>query len=143
MTIKCLNPYLMFNGEAADAIALYQRALGATLAGPLMRYGDVPGQTFPEEVQRRVMHARLEVNGEVLMVSDSHPDNPVPRVSNLSVALDFDDLDHATRVFEALAAGGKVTVPLHDTFWGAVFGALDDPFGVAWMFNCQKASAGR
>ena len=138
MTIKTLNPYIMLNGSAEQAIALYQEALGAKLPGPIMRYGDIPGQTVPANQAKLVMHARLEVDGQVLMVSDARPDHPVPATSAISVTLDFDDLDHAKRVFERLAKGGKVTMPLADTFWGATFGALDDAFGVSWMFNCQK-----
>ncbi len=138
MAIKTLNPYIMLNGAAEKAIALYQEALGATLAGPIMRYGDIPGHTVPEAQARLVMHARLEVQGLVLMVSDARPDHPVAKGSDISICLDFDDLDHARRVFDRLAKDGQVTAALHDTFWGATFGALDDPFGVSWMFNCQK-----
>lgn len=143
MTLKTLNPYIMLNGDADKAIALYQDALGATLGGPIMRYGDIPGQTVPAEQARLVMHARLEVNGLVLMVSDARPNHPVTRGSDISICLDFDDLDHVKRVFDRLAKDGQVTVPLNDTFWGATFGALDDPFGVSWMFNCQKTAADR
>jgi PhnB protein len=39
--------------------------------------------------------------------------------------------------FDALAAGGKVSMPLQDTFWGARFGMLTDAFGIHWMFNAQ------
>jgi hypothetical protein len=40
--------------------------------------------------------------------------------------------------FEALAAGGgKISFPIHDTFWGSKFGMLTDAFGVSWMFNCE------
>ena len=47
---------------------------------------------------------------------------------------DFDAAD-MTRKFEALAGGGKITLALHDTFWGAKFGMLTDAFGIRWMFN--------
>ncbi|MFN2447196.1 MAG: VOC family protein [Vicinamibacterales bacterium] len=51
--------------------------------------------------------------------------------------LDFDNVADMTQRFEALGAGGKVTMPLQDTFWGAKFGTLTDAFGVQWMFNCE------
>jgi PhnB protein len=41
------------------------------------------------------------------------------------------------KAFELLSAGGKVTLPIQDTFWGAKFGMLTDAFGVRWMFNCE------
>ncbi|RYD78984.1 MAG: hypothetical protein EOP53_10310, partial [Sphingobacteriales bacterium] len=34
--------------------------------------------------------------------------------------------------------GGKETMPLQETFWGATFGMLTDKFGVHWMINCEK-----
>jgi PhnB protein len=40
--------------------------------------------------------------------------------------------------FDALASGGKVKMPLQDTFWGARFGMLTDAFNINWMFNCEK-----
>ena len=55
----------------------------------------------------------------------------------IQVCLDFDDVADMTGRFEALASGGKVTMPLQDTFWGARFGMLTDAFGVNWMFNCR------
>lgn len=139
MAIKTLNPYIMLNGRAAEAVALYQEALGATLPGPIMRYGDVPGQHTPPEVAQRVMHARLEVGGLVLMVSDARPDHPVVTGSHLNVAIEFDDLAQAQRAFALLAHGGAVTTPLTEMFWGATFGALDDRFGVSWMVSAPKA----
>jgi PhnB protein len=55
----------------------------------------------------------------------------------MHVTLDFDDAADMARKFDALAAGGKITLPLQDTFWGAKFGMLTDAHGVSWMFNCE------
>jgi PhnB protein len=142
MSIKSLNPYIILNGDAARAIALYQEALGAELPEPIMRYRDIPGQDAPEGYGDRVMHARLLVNGHPLMISDARPGHPVPTSSNVEIMLDFDDLEHARRVFAMLAEGGTVTTALVETFWGATFGSVDDRFGVSWMFNCAHAKSG-
>jgi PhnB protein len=137
MSIKQLNPYLMFNGTAEKAIALYEGALGAKTDG-LQRVGDVPGSDPASPAKDRVIHAQLSIGDCVLMVSDSMPDNPVPLGGNVHVCLDFDDAAEMAKKFEALGAGGKVTMPLQDTFWGATFGTLTDAFGIQWMFNCAK-----
>jgi len=136
MSIKTLNPYLNFNGTAEKAIKLYESALGATTEG-LMHWGDVPGMTVAAEHRNRVMHALLHLGEGVMMISDAQPSAPVPTDSNVRVCLNFDDVADMTNKFEALAAGGKVTMPLQDTFWGAQFGMLTDAFGVHWMFNCE------
>ncbi|WP_438006914.1 glyoxalase/bleomycin resistance/extradiol dioxygenase family protein [Sorangium sp. So ce321] len=140
MSIKNLNPYLMFNGTAGRAIKLYESALGAKAEG-LMRYGDIPGNTPAPENRDLIIHAALRIGPGLVMVSDSTPDRPVPQESNTEVCLGFDDVADMTRVFEALAAGGAVTMPLQDTFWGAKFGTLTDAFGIRWMFNCDIKKA--
>ena len=82
------------------------------------------------------MHSMLYIGGGVVRVSDS-PGVPVTAGSNVQVVLDFDDKDEMVGKFNALAATGKVTMPLEDTFWGAHFGSLVDAFGIHWMFNCM------
>ncbi|MGK3998151.1 VOC family protein [Sorangium sp. So ce1024] len=138
MSIKSLNPYLMFDGTAEKAIALYERALGAKSEGPPMRFGDIPGDKPAPESKDRIMHATLRVGGGILMISDTMPGMPASKTSNTEVCLHFDDADDMARAFDALAAGGKVTMPLQDTFWGAKFGTLTDAFGIQWMFSCQR-----
>ena len=136
MAIKSLNPYLNFAGAAAQAIKLYEIALGAKVE-QLSRYGDTPGMDIAPEHKQRVMHALLRLGEGTLMISDAPPGMPVPNQSNAHVALHFDDVQELTRKFEALAADGQVTMPLQDTFWGAKFGMLTDAYGIRWMFNCE------
>ncbi len=136
MSFKQLNPYLIFNGTAEQAIRFYEDALGAKAEGP-MRYGDVPGGTVAPEHRNRVMHARLTLDAGVIMISDAHPNTPVATESNVHLCLHFDDIADMTGKFDALAKGGTITMPIQDTFWGAKFGQLTDAFGVRWMFNYQ------
>ena len=137
MTIKQLNPYLMFGGNAGEAMKLYERALGAKVQNA-MRYGDVPGNQQPEANKHRVMHAVLTIGPGVLMMSDEPPGTQVTVGRNSFVCLDFGDAADMQLKFDALAIGGTVDAPLTDTFWGAKFGMLTDAFGVRWMFNCYE-----
>ena len=136
MAIKQLNPYLNFNGTAGKAIRLYETALGAKVDN-VMRWNEAPGTKVTPETKDLVMHARLRIGDGILMLSDSRPDAPVTVGNNAHVTLDFDDANDMARKFEALSAGGKITMPLQDTFWGAKFGMLTDAHGVSWMFNCE------
>lgn len=139
MPIRKLNPYLTFNGDAADAIALYERVLDAKVE-MLQRFGEVPGSDPASPHQDRVIHARLRIGDDTVMISDSMPDQPVTLGGNVHMTLDFDDIDEMNRRFDALSEGGRVGMPLQDTFWGARFGMLTDAHGVNWMFNCQLAT---
>ena len=135
MSIKKLSPYLNFEGTADQAIKLYESGLGAK--AEIMRFGDMPGQPVPAEQKNRVMHARLRIGDEVLMISDTMPGHPLVVGGNVHISLDFSDVEDMTKKFDALSRGGKVTMPLQDTFWGAKFGMLTDAYGINWMFNCE------
>ena len=134
MAIKKLNPYLNFNGTAEKAIQLYERALGAR-TDRIMRFGDMAEMNIPPEHRDRVVHSSLFIGEGVIMVSDTMPNQPAPTESNTHVILDFDDTADMAKRFDALAVGGKVVMPLQDTFWGAKFGMLKDAYGISWMFN--------
>ena len=136
MSIRKVNPYLNFDGTAGKAIALYEKALGAK-AENVQRFGDVQGMPVAPENKDRVMHALLRLGEGVIMISDGMPGVPVPAQSNMHVTLDFDDPGDMARRFDALSAGGKITMPMQDTFWGAKFGMLTDAYGIQWMFNCE------
>jgi len=136
MAIKQLNPYLHFNGTAGKAIKFYESALGAKVES-LMPWADVPGVPPMPGTKDLVMHSKLLIGGGILMISDARPDTPVTFGSNADIALDFDDATDMARKFEALSTGGKIEMPLQDTFWGAKFGMLTDVHGVSWMFSCE------
>lgn len=141
MAIKQLNPYLNFDGTAGKAIELYQRVLGAKVE-TVQRFGDMPGNQQPPENKDRVMHALLRLDGGgVIMISDSMPGHPLPLGTNVQLTLSFDDETDMAKQFDGLAAGGKITMPLQDTFWGARFGMLIDAYGIPWMFNFDKKPA--
>ena len=136
MSIKAATPYLSFNGTAEAAVDLYTHALGAQVEGGLMRYADMPADTgtCAAEDKQLVMHACLRLGEARLMLSDVPRSQPAPTDSNVSVCLDFDDVDEMTRKFEALAVGGTILMNIHDAFWGSKFGLLTDKFGIQWMF---------
>lgn len=136
MTIKAATPYFLLNGRTEQAIALYQRALGAKVQ-TLQRFGDVDG-SCPAAMKNRVMHSELRVGEALIMMTDSTESESPPPGGNVSVALAIDDPDQARSSFDALAANGKVIQPLIDAPWGALFGVVSDEFGINWMFNSAK-----
>lgn len=135
MAVKSINPYLFFSGNAADAIAFYEKALDATVVR-VARFGDNPGaENMPPEAASKVMHAHLQAGGSDLMLSDGMPGATHQHGDGVFVCLQYEGRADIDRHFNALAEGGTVAEPLQDTFWGARFGLLVDRFGVHWMFN--------
>jgi len=134
-----LDAYLTFNGNCADAMRFYQRTLGGKL--DLMTHAQSPiaGQTPPGS-ENRIMHARLAIDGRLLMASDSMAGHPYEGMKGFSLSLIYPTVAEATRVFNALADGGKVIMPLDKTFWAKAFGMLVDRFGTPWMVNGELAN---
>lgn len=137
MSIKRLNPYLNYNGNAEKAIQHYERALGAKVES-VMRFSDVQGMPVAEENKNRIMHAALRIGEGTIMVSDMPPGRTVAAGGSAHIVMEFTDVEDMTKKFNALAEGGTVTMPLQDTFWGATFGMLQDAYGIQWMFNAEK-----
>lgn len=139
MNLTQLNPYLFFDGNADQAIKLYQEALGARVEG-LQRYGDMPGGDKASPDANRVLHALLHLGqAGMVMLSDRQPGKP-PASGSISVglALRFEKLEEMTRAFDLLAQGGEVQMAIHDAFWGDKFGALKDRFGIHWMLSTPQ-----
>ena len=134
-----LNVYLYFNGNCEEAMNFYQNATGGTI-DTLQRYGDNPmGASIAHK--DKVLHAVMTIYGTTVMFSDSNEQRNVNFGDNFSLALDFKTDESITNAFTALSAGGTITMPLQDTFWGAKFGMCTDKFGVNWMFNFDKPKA--
>ena len=134
-----LDTYLFFDGNCADAMRFYERTLGGKLQ--LMTHGDSPmaAQTPPGSANR-IMHARLELDGRLLMASDSMVGQPYEGMKGFSLSLIYPTVAEAQRIFAALADGGQVTMPIAKTFWAEAFGMLVDRFGTPWMVNGGMAS---
>ena len=100
-----VNPYLFFNGNCEEALKFYQKVLGAKIEA-MMPYGDGPPTCRSRpDWKTKIMHARITIDGEVLMASDAHA-RPLPEPQGFSVSLQVEDPADAERRFKALAEGG-------------------------------------
>lgn len=129
------EPYLTFDGDCAEAMRFYERVLGGKLEMMVTHRESPGGDQAPPEAADRIMHARLVVDGRVLMASDSMPGQPYEGMKNVWISMAYPDASAAKRVFAALGEGGTVTMPFQQTFWADGFGMLVDRFGTCWMVN--------
>ncbi|HEX4607808.1 MAG TPA: VOC family protein [Urbifossiella sp.] len=129
-----ITPYLFFGGRCDEALAFYRTALGAEVE-MLMRYDESPEPAppgmLPAGFEKKVMHASLRVRGIPLMASDGCGE--VSKFDGFRLSLALPTEADAKRVFDALADGGTVQMPLAKTFWSPYFGMVTDRFGVGWM----------
>lgn len=138
-----IEPYLFFDGRCEEAIAFYQRTLGAEVL-MMMRNKDSPEPAPPGELPEgsddKILHASLRIGKSTLMLSDGHCAGQ-PDFRGFSLSISTDTTAEAERLFAALAEGGKVQMPLAQTFWSPKFGMVADRFGIGWMVSVITAPA--
>jgi PhnB protein len=132
-----IDSYLFFDGTCAEAMKFYEKTLGAKLA-MMMKGSDAPeAAKIPPADRNKVMHARLELDdGRALMASD-WMGGPAPYrgMHGFAISLQYKTIPEAKRAHEALSQGGKVTMPMGETFWSQAFGMLVDRYGTSWMVS--------
>ncbi len=136
-----LNPYLFYNGNCEAAFKYYEKVLGGKIEF-LLRADEGPADMKPEPGREKmIMHARMSVNGQLLMASDAPPGH-FHKPQGFSVSLTVPDLGEAERKFKALAEGGSENMPFGKTFFSKGFGMCVDQFGTPWMVNCPLEGMG-
>jgi PhnB protein len=129
-----VQAYLMLGGRCEEALNFYRTAVGAKVE-MMMRFSEspmpVPADKIPPGFQNKVMHSSFSIGETTLMASDGCEVNTP--FKGFSLALYVATEAEADRVFNALADGGKVNMPLGKTFWSPRYGMLTDRFGIDWM----------
>ena len=125
---------LIFKGDCRKAFERYAEVLRGEIKA-MFRFGDAPaGMPVDEQFRDKIMHAWLEVGDQAIMGCDAPPAYQQD-MGGFSVALHTDDAVETKRVVDALAEGGKTTMPLGPTFWSPAFAMLTDRFGTPWMIS--------
>ncbi len=132
-----LNPYLHFAGNAEEVVNFYKNAFDGEVTA-LNRYGDSP-MPSDDDWKQKIMHARVLFGGDnIIMISDTRKGELISVHGNIQLSIGLEDEAKTHDIFNKLAEGGKVTMPLAKQFWGDMFGMLQDKFGVSWMLNCTE-----
>jgi PhnB protein len=124
-----VTPTLTVKG-AAEAIEFYKKALGAN---ELMRMNNPDG---------KIGHAEIKIGDSIIFIGDEMEMPGCARSPQTlggftgSLYLYVEDVDTAFQ--RAVAAGGRVTSPVTDMFWGDRHGSFVDPFGHTWSLSTRK-----
>jgi uncharacterized glyoxalase superfamily protein PhnB/uncharacterized protein YndB with AHSA1/START domain len=135
--------YLNFPGNTEEAFLFYQSVFKTEFSGKgIQRFGDIPsGGDHPpvaDAVKKMILHVELPITGNhVLMGTDAPKEMGFTLTSgnNMHISLEPDTREEAKRIFDELSAGGTVTMPLEDMFFGAYYGSFTDKYGINWMIN--------
>lgn len=137
-----LETYIFFNGNCAEALRFYEKVLNGKIE-MMMTYGESPAAEDAQAGNKdAILHGSLVFDGGRLMASDDVMTQPYPGKNGFGLALSYDKVADAERVFNALSDGGSVTMPLGDTFWVEKFGMVSDRYGTPWMISGGAAKMG-
>ena len=138
--MKTLNPYINFGGKCREAMSFYRDVFNGQITA-LQTYAEA-GMDVLEPFRQNVLHSELKAEDLWLQASDGQPGGMVTTGDNVTLSVNVSDEQEQTKIFEALAKGGKVDYPLHTTFWNSIFGIVTDRCGIHWQLNCARQQAG-
>jgi PhnB protein len=140
-----VGTYLNFTNQTEAAFLFYQSIFGGEFIGGIQRFSDMPPAEgmppLPEKDKNLVLHMGLSILGGHLLMGSDAPESMGFKTTygnNVHINLEPDTREETDRLFKALSAGGIITMPLQDMFWGDYFGSCTDKFGVQWMVNCAS-----
>lgn len=133
--MKQVNPYLNFPGQAEEAFGFYHSVFGGD-APMIVRYRDMGMDAGGEG--DLVAHVSLPIGADTVLMASDVPASGADTLSagnNVEIYIAADDLAEGTRLFDALADGGSVTMPFERTAWAERFGSCVDRYGVHWSVD--------
>jgi PhnB protein len=135
---RSVEVYLMFGGNCEEAVEFYRKAIGANVE-MMLRFKESPEPPppgmMPPNWENKIMHTSFRVGNTMVMASDGCGAADKKGFTGFSLSLAVPTEAEADKYFNALAAGGKINMPLGKTFWSPRFGMLEDKFGIGWMIN--------
>ena len=132
-----INSYLTFSGNCREAMTFYKDCLGGELTLQTIGESPMAGQ-MPPKMKDCILHSTLEKGPLVMMGTDCVPEPGLIKGNSVTLSLNCSSEEEIRNYFERLSAGGRVTHPIEDTFWGALFGGFTDKYGNHWLLNYTK-----
>jgi len=136
-----INPYLNFMGNTEDAMNFYKSIFGGEFTS-FQRFNESPGHDkMPKNEQTMIMHAALPLGPHnTLMATDTLESMGMELTigNNFYMSVNTESEAETDRIFNSLAEGGKIEMPVSQTFWGAYFGMCKDKFGIQWMISYDQ-----
>lgn len=139
-----INPYIHFNGNAEEAFTFYKSIFGGEFS-MITRFKDLQIAEMPisENEANKIMHIALPIGKHSVLMGSDTPEfmgKHNERENRSKISINAESKEEAEKLFNGLAAGGEIEMPMEDSPWGSYFGMLRDKFGFEWMisFNAKN-----
>ena len=136
LMLRC-TPFLLFDGNCAEAMTFYQKCLGGNLT--LTKLGDTPMKDqFPKEKHERIINAQL-ISGDIdISATDwmASPEFDSVQGNTFAIYVVGKTYDELKTIFDKLRDGdnNKRLQELRDMPFG-IYGQFYDKYGVQWIFK--------
>lgn len=127
-----ITPFLMFKGDANQAVELYLEAFPDSEVVSLDRYSE-KGPGAKGSVKRAV----LKIVDREFTLIDSAVDHDFDFSASISFFVECDSLEMLENIFSVLAGGGEILMPAKDYGFSRQFAWVADRFGVSWQLNLK------
>lgn len=141
-----LNPYLVYNGTCEEAFNFYKKVFRSEDLH-LTQYKDAPKeakQFFLNAPEESILHATLKIDKNMVIMGNDNADPSSqlmkPSSTEFYLYVDTDTPQEAVRIFNELSTGGKIILPIAETFWSPVYDVLIDRFGIHWKLTCHQSN---
>ena len=128
-----LDVYVNYRGTCEEAFRFYEQHLGGRITG-VVRHGEMPNPNIPPNWGDKILHARIEIGGMVLMGADIPNSEPM-RSAYLTLSVDSEA--DSERIYRLLTADGEIFMKLEKTPFANRFAMVRDRFGTSWMLLHQ------
>lgn len=135
-----VNPYIIYKDKCEEAFQLYKSIFGGEFS-MFSRFSEMPprdGVNLSPEDGKLIMHVELRISEETILMGSDAGGEGAPEIltgNNISISISADNREQADHFFNSLSKGGKVNMPMENTFWGSYFGMCSDKFGINWMIS--------
>lgn len=125
-----ITPFLMFQGNAEEAMNYYTSIIEESEIIRISRYG--PNEAGDEGSVRQAV---FTLKGNEYMCIDSNVKHEFSFTPSFSLFIICDTEEEINELYEKLIDGGKALMSLDNYGFSKKFGWIVDKFGVSWQFN--------
>ncbi|CAG9244131.1 VOC family protein [Paraburkholderia unamae] len=123
-------PFLMFQGDGAEALEFYLSVFPGAAIEQIERYGE--GGNAPAG---SIKLARFRIGEQTVMCTDSPVKHAFTFTPSFSFFVECDSQDDVGRLGEILKQGGAELMPVGNYGFSTLFTWVSDRFGVSWQLN--------
>ena len=135
-----VTPCINFAGQCEEAMALYERAFGATTK-LMMRYSDADerdwNRPLTDAQKKMIYHAEMFIGTQRIMFADII-EFDLSKGTSVFLTVTFQDAASVKGAYEVLQEGSTIVCPMKSTTYSSCFVSLIDKFGIRWALMTEQ-----